>query len=61
MNELGNVTHKSLCCDVSTLRSILCNIFTAIEQPLVALVLSNLNISAISWGVLGHPFKRHDI
>jgi hypothetical protein len=59
MNELGVVEHNSDC--NSALRSIFDNMEIAIEQPFVALPLSNLNISAISCAVLGHPFKRHEI
>ena len=61
MKELGVVIPKSACCDGSMFRSILCRIFTAMEQPLVALVLSSLKISAISCAVRGQPFNRHEI
>lgn len=42
-------------------RSMFCRILTAMEHPLVVLVLSSWKISAISCDVRGHPLSRQDM
>jgi hypothetical protein len=64
MNELGVVDPKSMggwVPPASEFRSMFFMKLTAIEHPFVALGLSSLNISAISWEVRGQPLSRHEM